>query len=160
MSICNYAILWREAPSAPPLGELLSEREAEGVCYEIQDTLQNTNDTLSVSPFGLPAFNRGMIATGNHNFEKFAALCNTLSGAPRALRAGVCIQLGTSENPGLRAADSRPYRTQVNQFLRMNKAPTEEKFGWCSFYHSFSSTATPWGRHTMMPMVSSVKAGV
>ena len=42
---------------------------------------------VSVSPFGLPAFNRGMIATGNHNFEKFAALCNTLSGAPRALRA-------------------------------------------------------------------------
>ena len=27
--------LWREAPSAPPLGELLSEREAEGVRYEI-----------------------------------------------------------------------------------------------------------------------------
>ena len=25
----------REAPSAPPLGELLSECEAEGVCYEI-----------------------------------------------------------------------------------------------------------------------------
>ena len=39
-----------------------------------------------VSPFGLPAFNSGMIAPGNHNFEKFAALCNTLSGAPRALR--------------------------------------------------------------------------
>ena len=29
-----------------------------------------------------------MIATGNHDFERFAALCNTLSGAPRALRAG------------------------------------------------------------------------
>ena len=26
---------WREAPSAPPLGELLSECEAEGVRYEI-----------------------------------------------------------------------------------------------------------------------------
>ena len=39
-----------------------------------------------VSPFGLPAFNSGMIATGNHNFEKFAALCNTLSGEPRRLR--------------------------------------------------------------------------
>ena len=25
-------------------------------------------------------FNYGMIATGNHNFERFAALCNTLSG--------------------------------------------------------------------------------
>lgn len=51
----------REAPSAPPLGELLSEREAEGVCYEIQDTLQNTNDTLSVSPFGLPALPEGNV---------------------------------------------------------------------------------------------------
>ena len=50
-------------------------------------SLQNTHETLSVSPFGLPAFNSGMIAPGNHNFEKFAALCNTLSGAPRALRA-------------------------------------------------------------------------
>ena len=27
-----------------------------------------------------------MIATGNHNFERFAALCNTLSGEPRRLR--------------------------------------------------------------------------
>ena len=33
------------------------------------------------------AFNSGMIATGNHNFERFAALCNTPEGAPRALRA-------------------------------------------------------------------------
>ena len=24
-----------------------------------------------------------MIATGNHNFERFAALCNTLGGKPR-----------------------------------------------------------------------------
>ncbi len=32
-------------------------------------------------------FNRGMIATGNHNFERFAALCNTPKGEPRALRA-------------------------------------------------------------------------
>ena len=27
-----------------------------------------------------------MIATGNHHFEKFAALCNTLPGEPRRLR--------------------------------------------------------------------------
>ena len=40
-----------------------------------------------VSPFGLPAFSRGMIATGNHNFERFAALCNTPKVEPRALRA-------------------------------------------------------------------------
>ena len=29
----EYVDPWREAPSAPPLGELLSEREAEGVRY-------------------------------------------------------------------------------------------------------------------------------
>ena len=80
--------LRREAPSAPPLGELLSEREAEGVCYEIQDTLQNTNDTLSVSPFGLPALPKG---------------------EPRALRAKVrTIQQSTTKNPGFRADAIRP----------------------------------------------------
>ena len=47
----------------------------------------SSNDTPSVSPFGLPAFNSGMIATGNHNFERFAALCNTLPGEARALCA-------------------------------------------------------------------------
>ena len=51
--------MWREAPSAPPLGELLSECEAEGVRYEIMSALQNTDDTLSVSPFGLPALPEG-----------------------------------------------------------------------------------------------------
>ena len=45
----EYATLRREAPPAPPLGELLSEREAEGVRYEIWDMLQNTNDTLSAT---------------------------------------------------------------------------------------------------------------
>ena len=48
----------------------------------------SSNDTPSVSPFGLPAFNSGMIATGNHNFKRFAALCNTPEVEPRALRAG------------------------------------------------------------------------
>ena len=33
------------------------------------------------------AFNHGMIAPGNHNFERFAALCNTPKVEPRALRA-------------------------------------------------------------------------
>ena len=45
----------REAPSAPPLGELLSECEAEGVRYEILVRHQDTDDTPSGSPFGLPA---------------------------------------------------------------------------------------------------------
>ena len=48
-------MFWREAPSAPPLGELLSEREAEGVRNEIWGCYENTNDTLSVSPLGLTA---------------------------------------------------------------------------------------------------------
>ena len=61
----------REAPSAPPLGELLSEREAEGVRYENTDGYKNTHDTLSVSPFGLPALPEG---------------------EPRALRAGQHIR--------------------------------------------------------------------
>ena len=54
------------------------------------ERIPSTYRTPSVSPFGLPAFSSGMIATGNHNFERFAALCNTPKGAPRALRAGVC----------------------------------------------------------------------
>ena len=33
--VMGFLQLWREAPSAPPLGELLSECEAEGVRYEI-----------------------------------------------------------------------------------------------------------------------------
>ena len=37
-----------------------------------------------------------MIATGNHNFERFAALCNTLPGEAWALRAGkMACPLGT-----------------------------------------------------------------
>ena len=31
VGVDEYVDPWREAPSAPPLGELLSEREAEGV---------------------------------------------------------------------------------------------------------------------------------
>ena len=73
-------------PTAPPLGELLSECEAERVRYDICNMPKVTHDTPSVSPFGLPAFNSGMIATGNHNFEGFAALCNTPEVEPRALR--------------------------------------------------------------------------
>ncbi len=63
---------WHEVPLAPPLGELLSEREAEGVypvewkmlpissrhCrgrYKTGGTYSLTYDTPSVSPFGLTA---------------------------------------------------------------------------------------------------------
>ena len=42
-------------PSAPPLGELLSVSEAEGVRFDEWNALQDTHDTPSVSPFGLTA---------------------------------------------------------------------------------------------------------
>ena len=39
-------------------------------------------------------FNSGMIAPGNHNFERFAALCNTLPGEARVLRtSGVTLPI-------------------------------------------------------------------
>ena len=59
----------RSAPRRPPLGELLSECEAEGVRYDICNMPKVTHDTPSVSPFGLPA---------------------PPEVEPRALRAGVC----------------------------------------------------------------------
>ena len=68
-------------PSLPWKGRWLSVSETGGVCASPEC------ENPSVSPFGLPPLNSGMIATGNHNFERFAALCNTLSGEPRALRA-------------------------------------------------------------------------
>ena len=82
-------------PCLPWKGRWLSVSETGGVCKLSKKTpLRLAKSRLrrllaciapagvSVSPFGLTAFNRGMIATGNHNFEKFAALCNTLSVAP------------------------------------------------------------------------------
>ena len=53
---------------------------------------QSTGYTPSVRfagsevPSNPTAFNRGMIAPGNHNFERFAALCNTPEVEPRRLR--------------------------------------------------------------------------
>ena len=59
-----------------------------------------------------------MIAPGNHNFERFAALCNTLPGEARALRAGAyTIHPGACENPGLRADSIRPYRACAKNVL-------------------------------------------
>ena len=34
VGVANLATRWHEVPLAPPLGELLSEREAEGVRYD------------------------------------------------------------------------------------------------------------------------------
>ena len=72
-----------------------------------------------------------MIATGNHNFEKFAALCNTLSGEPRRLRRSG-RQVGdpytrftihrTAQMRTLREAKSLPYMAnailQPSQILK------------------------------------------
>ena len=45
---------------------------------------QLTNKPLRLT-FVRPPFNSGMIAPGNHHFERFAALCNTPEGEPRRL---------------------------------------------------------------------------
>ncbi len=64
--------------------------------------LQNTDDTLSVSPFGLPALPKG---------------------EPRALRAKVrTIQQSTTKNPGFRADAIRPYRAVYKSVTRQNTA--------------------------------------
>ena len=87
----------------------------EGVPSDERTMLQNSTrpygssgEAGSIHPTAPPqlrvrsaAFNRGMIATGNHDFERFAALCNTPEGAPRALRAACakrfCVQSVTGE---------------------------------------------------------------
>ena len=53
-----------------------------------------------------------MIATGNHNFEKFAALCNTLSGEPRRLRRS-----GRQVDDPLGAFDCRGVHTFVTHAI-------------------------------------------
>ena len=67
-------------------GGAAERSEAEGVHYDewYKLSLRTTPSGFAIAQ---PPFNSGMIATGNHNFERFAALCNTLSGEARALRA-------------------------------------------------------------------------
>ena len=45
----GFVFLWREAPLAPPLEELLSEREAEGVRLDEWGCYEPTHDTLSAT---------------------------------------------------------------------------------------------------------------
>ena len=52
-------------------------------------------------------FNHGMIAPGNHNFERFAALCNTPEVEPRRLR-----------RPGRQVGD--PYRLRSFRFMSVS----------------------------------------
>ena len=64
-------------------------------CGGNRGVYHSTYDTPSVSPFGLTAFNRGMIATGNHNFERFAALCNTPEVEPSGTSCQRVAKLAT-----------------------------------------------------------------
>ena len=60
-------------------------------------------------------FNSGMIAPGNHNFERFAALCNTLPGEAGALRTS-----------GLAQGSQRHRKPLVSELYRTGRvrAPT------------------------------------
>ena len=67
-----------------------------------------------------------MIATGNHNFEKFAALCNTPGGSQGvqtisvyALLQGVCVHPGACKKTGLRADAIRPYPVRFKIWERL-----------------------------------------
>ena len=72
----------RYCPAALPPGRILSDPTGAVETMRLQ---QPTEYTPSAS-LRSAAFNRGMIATGNHNFERFAALCNTPEVEPRVLR--------------------------------------------------------------------------
>ena len=70
------------------------------VRYPIHRTLHETlgaRHPSSVSPLGCQLLNQGMIATGNHYFERFAALCNTPGGSQGGT---VRIRLGYHEAIG------------------------------------------------------------
>ena len=75
-------------------------------------------------------FNFGMIAPGNHNFERFAALCNTPGGSQGEVAAADSMQ-----------------RTQLFQKLRVAKlaTPTERVRLSCYFLESKAAggLATP-----------------
>ena len=50
--------LWREAPSAPPLGELLSEREAEGVRLDEWNQFSHLNRRGGYQPPEISDFSK------------------------------------------------------------------------------------------------------
>ena len=57
-----------------------------------------------------------MIATGNHNFERFAALCNTLGGSQGVLTFSVYALVGVDEYVDPSAAlPPQMYRIPDNQ---------------------------------------------
>ena len=81
---------WREAPSAPPLGELLSEREAEGVRYEIWAyyEIRTTPPQSARSGCQLPQrWSRGRFAPGTCAFDR--ALKNAMVWRAKTLPGGL-----------------------------------------------------------------------
>ena len=68
-------------------------------------------------------FDFGMIATGNHNFEKFAALCNAPGGSQGAVAGAGSIQRSALFRPQMAAAPHRvanlvtPAMTAENHML-------------------------------------------
>ena len=83
-----------------------------------------------------------MIATGNHNFERFAALCNTLSGEPRRLRrsgrlrasptgAGETIgyQQQTKRTPSASLRSAAPSKREPRR-LRRSGSPSWRPLRW------------------------------
>ena len=95
--------------SAAPVGEALSlplRRSRLGSPERGAGSPDGLTEGFSRSVYGQTPpphvrsapFNNRMIAPGNHNFERFAALCNTLPGEARALRA--CGRLRASPTVG------------------------------------------------------------
>ena len=88
-----------------------------------------------------------MIATGNHNFERFAALCNTLSGEPRRLRrcgspnwrplqgAGETIgsQQPTKYTPSASLCSAAPSEREPRRLRRSGRQPGDP-YGTHSIY--------------------------
>ena len=62
-------------------------KDISAICKRAAEGFLCSVDEQTPSPHVRSApFNSGMIASGNHNFERFAALCNTLPGEPMRLR--------------------------------------------------------------------------
>ena len=88
-------------------------------------------------PSSLAAFNRGMIAPGNHNFERFAALCNTPGGSQGAVAGAGSIQRSALSHPQMGGCAARVAKLA---------SPTETvKTG--GVYHStkYTPSVSPFG---------------
>ena len=110
-------------PCLPWKGRWLSVSETGGVCSSTER--ENPSD----SPFGLPAFNRGMIATGNHNFERFAALCNTLGGSQGVEDLRLHHSTGCFRESGVAGGFYPPLQSQREAGSIHPTAPPQSAYG-------------------------------